>query len=136
MEKKLKKLTIPILKEKCKAAGLPRSGTKAKLIDRLLNPVKFYAKKKKLSCDDVHSNTLYISCSLVYPLRFMYRICRFLLVKFQLPITFFLFGRFIWYLLGDIDKLCKFLTPTKKSVKFEIFEISQNFSKFTLWESL
>ena len=42
-----------------------------------------------------HGTQIYTSCSLVYPLRFMYKICRFLSVKFQLPITFFLFGRFI-----------------------------------------
>ena len=36
----------------------------------------------------------YISCSRVYRLRFMYKICRFLSLKFQLPITFLLFGRF------------------------------------------
>ena len=36
----------------------------------------------------------YISCSRLYRLLFMYKICRFLSVKFEFPITFFLLDRF------------------------------------------
>ena len=77
---------------------------------------------------------LHISCNLVYPLLFMHKICRFFVIQkpgFNIPITFFLFDWFTWYL-WDREEVWNFLTPTKKRVKrikFEIFEKSQNFEK-------
>ena len=39
-----------------------------------------------------------ISCMLVFELRFMYKFCYFLLLKFWFLVAFFLSGRFWWYL--------------------------------------
>ena len=41
---------------------------------------------------------VYISCSRLHRLLFMYKICRFLWLKFEFPINFFLLDRFTWYL--------------------------------------
>ena len=68
----------------------------------------------------------YISCTKVFELRFMYKFCYFLLLKFWFIVTFFLFSRFWWYLWTKLPKhntfepLKIFLKTGYKRVPIEI----------------
>jgi len=78
---------------------------------------------------------MFLSCSRVHLLRFMYKICCFLWVKFQLPIPFLSIWSIYMLFMSDVDKVCNFLTLTKKdskeSKKSKIwnFRKNQNFEK-------
>ena len=54
-------------------------------------------RSSKTSLHDIYYILWYISCSCVYSLQFVYKICRFLLFKFWLLTNCFLLYRFTWY---------------------------------------
>ena len=91
-------------------------------------------------------NHLYMSCSRLYRLLFMYKICRFLSPKFKFPITFFSIGPIYMIFMGDREQVWNFWTPTPKRVKrvkkgqnlkfckkVEIFHFLFFFQKVTLF---
>ena len=59
----------------------------------------------------------YISCSRLCRLLFMYKICRFLWLKFKFPITFFSIRPIYMIYMKDREQVWNFWTPTKKRVK-------------------
>ena len=91
-------------------------------------------------CTRKRIHVRYISCSLVYSLQFMNKICLFFLHKFQVPITFFFIFTDLHDIYRDREEVWNFLTLTKKkgkkdkkTVKFQIFEKSQYFEKIIIF---
>ena len=68
-------------------------------------------------CFKYFSYTVYISCSRLYRLLCVYKICRFLWLKFEFPITFFSIGPIYMIFMKDIEGIWNFQTPTKKRLK-------------------
>jgi hypothetical protein len=90
--------------------------TPGRLRDHLLHTVNFPISLRFVVLDesDRYHDAYIILYSRVYRLRFMYKICRFLSVKFEFSITFFSIGPIYMICMGHREGMGRFSLPHKQ----------------------